>query len=178
MLHDQFMRRGHGDLQFVRATSADVGQVVAVLDHAAAWLAARDIRQWPERFQPEWVTPAVELGETWLVRRGDRVAGTVTLDWSDPLWSDCAGEAGYVHRMAVERWATGTGRAILSWAADQARAHGATALRLDCVADNPRLRAYYETAGFGHRGDVEVGGAPGQRGSGIRTFVSRYELPL
>jgi hypothetical protein len=41
------------------------------------------------------------------------------------------------------------------------------------------LRAYYEAAGFHHRGDVEVRGAPGQRSTGdIRTLVSRYELPL
>ncbi|GAB3827635.1 hypothetical protein ACFPIJ_07940 [Dactylosporangium cerinum] len=44
------------------------------------------------------------------------------------------------------------------------------------MAGNPRLRAYYEAAGFHHRGDVEVGGAPGQRTGDTRTLVSRYEL--
>ncbi|TNH30276.1 hypothetical protein FHG89_08465 [Micromonospora orduensis] len=151
--------RIHGDLQFVRATAADVADVLAVLDHAAAWLTAAGIQQWPDRFVTEWITPAVERGETWLVRANGRTAGTVTLDWSDPVWSDCLGRAGYLHRMAVERWAVGTGSAILTWAADRARAHDA--------------------AGFHHRGDVEVGGAPGQRsGGGTRTLVSRYELLL
>jgi hypothetical protein len=37
------------------------------------------------------------------------------------------------------------------------------------VADNAGLRAYYENAGFRHRGDVEDEGG---------TLVSRYELPL
>ncbi|WP_165945741.1 GNAT family N-acetyltransferase [Micromonospora sp. KC606] len=153
--------------------------VVAVLDQAAAWLTAAGIKQWPDRFETEWVAPSVERGETWLVRIDGRTAGTMTLDWSDPLWSDRAGKAGYVHRMAVERWAAGIGRAILTWAADQACAHGGATLRLDCVAANRGLRAYYEAAGFQHRGDVEVGGAPGQRSDdGIRTLVSRYELPL
>jgi hypothetical protein len=171
--------RNRRQLQFVRATAADVADVLTVLDNAAAWLAAAGIRQWPVRFVAEWITPAVERGETWLVRASDRTAGTVTLDWSDPVWSDCVGRAGYLHRMAVERWAAGAGRAILTWAADQARAHAAAVLRLDCVATNSRLRAHYEAAGFHHRGDAEVGGAPGQRsGGGIRTLVSRYELPL
>ncbi|MGC4795807.1 GNAT family N-acetyltransferase [Micromonospora saelicesensis] len=171
--------RIHGDLQFVRATAADVADVLAVLDHAAAWLTAAGIQQWPDRFVTEWITPAVERGETWLVRANGRTAGTVTLDWSDPVWSNCLGRAGYLHRMAVERWAAGTGSAILTWAADRARAHDAAVLRLDCVATNPGLRAYYEAAGFHHRGDVEVGGAPGQRsGGGTRTLVSRYELLL
>ena len=123
--------------------------------------------------------PSIERGETWLVRSGPRTAGTVTLDWSDPLWSDSAGQAGYLHRMAVQRWAAGTGGAILAWAADQARTRDAAALRLDCVSANAGLRAYYEAAGFHHRGDVEVGGAPGQRtGGGTRTLVSRYERLL
>ena len=53
------------------------------------------------------------------------------------------------------------------------------ALRLDCVASNDRLRAYYEAAGFIHRGDVTVAGAPGQRlDQGPVTVVSRYELRL
>jgi GNAT superfamily N-acetyltransferase len=152
---------------------------VAVLDDAAAWLAAGGIRQWPDRFDPEWVRPSVARGETWLVWSGSHPAGTVTLDWADPLWHDRAGDAGYVHRMAVDRRATGTGRVILAWAADHARARGAAALRLDCVTANRRLRDYYESAGFQHRGDVEVGGAPGQRSDGgTRTLVSRYELLL
>ncbi|GAA3316118.1 hypothetical protein GCM10020219_034180 [Nonomuraea dietziae] len=52
-------------------------------------------------------------------------------------------------------------------------------LRLDCVKSNDRLRAYYEARGFAHRGDVPVGGAPGQRlEDGPVTWVSRYELAL
>ena len=173
-------RQHHGHLRFVRATPEDVAQVVAVLDDAAAWLAASGIRQWPDRFEPEWVTPSLERGETWLVRTTDgRTVGTFTLGWADQLWTDRAGKAGYIHRMAIERRAAGAGRVILAWAGAQARSHDAIALRLDCVAANAGLRAYYEAAGFQHCGDVEVGGAPGQRSDGgTRTLVSRYELPL
>lgn len=47
------------------------------------------------------------------------------------------------------------------------------------LASNERLRAYYESAGFVHCGDVTVAGAPGQRRSdGPSTMVSRYELAL
>jgi hypothetical protein len=68
---------------------------------------------------------------------------------------------------------------MLGWAADEARRRGADFLRLDCVKSNDRLRAYYETRGFAHRGDVPVGGAPGQRlDEGPVTWVSRYELAL
>jgi len=171
--------RDSGETTFQRAASDRVDDVLSVLDEAAGWLGARGIRQWPARFEAAWVEEAISRGETWLVEAEGKVAGTVTVDWSDPLWADAGGTAGYVHRMAVRRWAAGLGAVILGWAADTARQQGAGMLRLDCVRSNLRLRSYYEERGFVHRGDVPVGGAPGQRqDDGPVTWVSRYELAL
>jgi GNAT superfamily N-acetyltransferase len=165
-------------IEFRVAAPGQLGDVLSLLNEAAAWLRARGISQWPERFEPSWVDGAIGRGETWLVSVDGTLSGTVTLDWSDPIWSD-VGAAAYLHRMAVRREAAGLGAAILAWAADAARQHGNRALRLDCVASNDRLRAYYEAAGFAHRGDVTVAGAPGQRlDTGPTVLVSRYELRL
>ncbi|GAA2407788.1 GNAT family N-acetyltransferase [Nonomuraea africana] len=164
---------------FHRASAADAAEVLDVLDEAAAWLRRRGITQWPERFESSWIEGAIERGETWLARVGTATAGTLTLDWADPLWADAGGAAGYVHRMAVRRQAAGLGALLLDWSADTARCNGRHLLRLDCVAANAGLRAYYEARGFLHRGDAPVGGAPGQRrDDGPRTYVSRYELTL
>ncbi|MET7671583.1 GNAT family N-acetyltransferase [Micromonospora luteifusca] len=153
--------------------------VLSVLDEVAAWLRERGISQWPARFEPGWIEDAIRRGETWLIEINHETAGTVTLDWADPLWADVGGQAAYVHRMAVRRWAGGLGAVILAWAADTTLHHGRHALRLDCVASNLRLCAYYEASGFVHRGDVAVRGAPGQREQqGSVTIVSRYELLL
>lgn len=165
-------------MTFHRASTADTAGVLEVLDEAAAWLRRRGVTQWPDRFEPSWIEGAIAQGETWLTRVDTTAVGTLTLDWSDPLWAD-AGRAGYVHRMAVRRQAAGLGAVILDWAADTARLNGRDLLRLDCVASNSRLRAYYETHGFIHRGDVPAGGAPGQRrDDGPLTWVSRDELAL
>jgi len=165
--------------EFQAAAPAQLDDVLSVLNEAAAWLHARGVSQWPERFEPSWVEGAIGRGETWLVSVDGTLSGTVTLDWSDPIWSDAGDAAAYLHRMAVRRAAAGLGAAILTWAKDAARRHGRTALRLDCVASNDRLRAYYEAAGFVHRGDVTVAGAPGQRlDTGPTVLVSRYELRL
>ena len=172
------MRNG-AEIMFRIARPDQVADVLSVLDEAAAWLNERGFAQWPARFEPSWVTDAISRGETWLVEADGVIGATVTLDWSDPLWADSEGSAAYLHRMAVRRQGAGLGPVILDWAADVARQRGCGALRLDCVASNGRLRAYYEAAGFAHRGDVTVGGAPGQRlDDGPVTQISRYEMPL
>ena len=168
-----------GEAEFVMAGPGQLADVLLVLDEAAAWLQGRGIAQWPPRFEPSWVEEAIGRGETWLVKAGGTVSATVTLDLADPVWDGIAGSALYVHRMAVRRHAAGLGAAVLGWAARVARERGREALRLDCVAANTGLRAYYERAGFAHRGDVSVAGAPGQRlDEGPVTVVSRYELGL
>jgi hypothetical protein len=171
--------RNGNEVTFRCAVSERTDDVLSVLDEAAGWLDARGVSQWPLRFEAAWVEEAISRGETWLVEVGGKVAGTATVDWSDPLWADVAGTAAYLHRMAVRRWAAGLGAVILGWVADTAGQRGIDAVRLDCVKSNGRLRSYYEAQGFVHRGDVSVGGAPGQRqDEGPVTWVSRYELAL
>ena len=161
-----------------RATADDLDQLIELLDDVSAWLRGRGIAQWPAHFSIDWLAPAVAGGETWLAHVDGRLAGTVTLSWSDPLWPD-DGAAGYVHRLAVRRDAAGLGRRLLDWAAAITIGAGRDRLRLDCVAWNQRLRDYYEAAGFAHCGDSEVRGAPGQRAAtGSVTVVSRFERLL
>lgn len=166
-------------VKFLVAAPGQVDDVLAVLNEAAAWLQERGVEQWPPRFDPSWIEGAIRRGETWLVTVDGMLSATVTLDLSDPVWDGVPGTALYVHRMAVRRRASGLGAVILGWAIDVAGQQGHEALRLDCVASNARLRAYYEAAGFAHCGDATVAGAPGQRlKEGPVTVVSRYELRL
>ncbi|WP_372346252.1 GNAT family N-acetyltransferase [Streptomyces sp. KL116D] len=169
--------RWNGDrVAFRQATPAQTDDVLEVLDEAAGWLADRRIAQWPARFEAAWIEEALARGETWLAHTDDGIAGTVTLDRADPLWADTPGDAVYVHRMAVRRRAAGLGAVVLDWVQDTAGRDGTPTVRLDCVRANDRLRAYYASHGFAHRGDVPVTGAPGQRGAGGPvTWVSRYE---
>jgi GNAT superfamily N-acetyltransferase len=166
-------------IEFLLAVPRHLDDVLSVLDDAATWLQSRGVVQWPSRFDPSWVEGAIRRGETWLVRVAETISATVTIDQADSAWDGLPGRALYVHRMAVRRPAAGLGGAILAWAAGVARERGCDALRLDCVASNGRLRAYYEAVGFVHCGDVTVAGAPGQRlDEGPVTVVSRYELRL
>lgn len=74
-----------------RASPAHAAEVLDVLDEAAAWLRRRGVTQWPEHFESSWIDGAIERGETWLAHLGATAVGTLTLDWSDPLWTDIGG---------------------------------------------------------------------------------------
>jgi GNAT superfamily N-acetyltransferase len=152
--------------------------VLSVLDEAAAWLAGRGIAQWPPAFRPEWIEPGLGEGRMWVAETGDGAVATFALHWSDPLWVDALGRddgrAGYLHRFAVRRGHAGIGAALLDWIDGEVRRNGRDRLRLDCGADNARLRGYYEAAGFEHRGDVAIPESLTLWSPG-RPLLSRYE---
>lgn len=165
-------------LEIRPADAGCLGEVLAILDGAAAWLRSRAVVQWPDQFDADDVLTTILQGDTWVVRLQGAAVGTITVNRSDALWE--AGEdAGYVHRLAVLRSAPGLGLRLLDWAAEVVRLRGGRFLRLDCVATNPRLRAYYEAAGFRHRGDVPVASSkPLGAGAGGTCVHSLYERRL
>ncbi|MFE9454326.1 tyrosine-protein phosphatase [Streptomyces sp. NPDC006739] len=71
-------------------------------------------------------------------------------------------DAGYIHRLMTTPHTAppGTGRRMLREAESRIAATGRPYARLDCLAANPRLRAYYESAGYRVVGErpVEDGG--------------------
>jgi ribosomal protein S18 acetylase RimI-like enzyme len=84
-----------------------------------------------------------------LVWVGDRPVATFSLLRSDALyWPASADDALYLHRFAVRRDAAGAGRHAVEWAVGEARRRGREYIRLDCLAENPGIRRYYERFGF------------------------------
>ncbi len=147
-----------------RAIEADAQALVALYDEAATWLMARGLRQWA----PGWYTTATVVGalraghELYLVWRAGAVVGKFALQWDDAaMWGEQPPDAGYIHGLCVRRAAAGMGlgAALLDWAGQRVAANGRRWLRLDCMAANPALRAYYERLGFIYRGEGEEGWA-------------------
>ena len=99
--------------------------------------------------------------EVFLARIRNDVVGTITLQWSDPVfWNGASPDAGYVHKFAVVRAHAGRkiGEKMLRWAEKQALLAGKNYLRLDCLASNRIIRDYYEKVGYVHKGDVSPTG--------------------
>lgn len=153
-----------GRYRLRRATEADAATLVALHDEAAAWLMARGLRQWPPgAYTQATALAALRAGhEVYLLLRAGEPVGKLTLQWDDPeMWGERPPDAGYVHGLCVSRAVAGLelGAALLGWAGARARANGRRWLRLDCMAANPDLRAYYERLGFTYRGEAEEGWA-------------------
>ena len=133
--------------------------VAGLLDEATVWVGERGYEQWPLPFPRDELEAAVERGEVYVAEVDREVVATVTLLWDDPMyWGDQPPDAAYVHKLAVRRACAGRriGSAIVEWADMTAAAAGRAFLRLDCLADNPGIRSYYEQLGFEHRGDLVV----------------------
>ncbi|TGA94440.1 GNAT family N-acetyltransferase [Streptomyces sp. MZ04] len=117
----------------------------------------RGIDQWkPGGKGEEHFRQRIAADEVWLAYDGTNVAGAYEIWWADePAWGVQPPVAGYVHRLMTRRGApAGTGRALLSRAEQRIAEAGLDRCRLDCVTSNPRLRAYYEGAGYAVVGEL------------------------
>jgi GNAT superfamily N-acetyltransferase len=161
------------EIEIRPAAPADAPAVAAILAEADAWVAQLGTPMWElGEVEEGRIAADVARGLFYLARCNGEPAGTVKFQLDDPLfWPDRLGEnAAYIHRLAVRRkFAGGTvSTALMSWAVEHARSLGRDALRLDCDADRPRLRAMYERFGFSYCDDRQVG----------PYLVARYEYRL
>lgn len=167
---DVFMvRKPPGGLHFRLADETDLPTLVRLRDDAARWMLARGVtNQWrPGQLGEDHFRRTMASGEVWLAESDGRVTGAWELWWEDEdAWGPQPPVAGYVHRLMVDRGNArpGTGRSLLRAAERRVAEAGRTFVRLDCLADNARLNAYYLDAGYrvvGHKaGKPQPGGAP------------------
>ncbi|MFE1247179.1 GNAT family N-acetyltransferase [Streptomyces sp. NPDC058735] len=151
------------------ATASDLSALVRLRDEAARWMRARGVTgQWqPGELDEDHFRRVMARGEVWLAEAGGRTAGAWELWWEDEeAWGPQPPVAGYVHRLMVDRAAAtpGTGRLLLEAAERRVAEAGRGRVRLDCLAGNARLNAYYVRAGYRVVGRTEgkpqPGGAP------------------
>ncbi|WP_037704520.1 GNAT family N-acetyltransferase [Streptomyces scabiei] len=157
------------DLHFRLAEDTDLATLVRLRDDAARWMLAQGITgQWqPGQLDEDHFRKTMVSGEVWLAEADGRVAGAWELWWEDEdAWGPQPPVAGYVHRLMVDRSSAqpGTGRFMLRAAERRVAAAGRAFVRLDCLAGNTRLNAYYLNAGYrvvGHKaGKPQPGSAP------------------
>ena len=159
MVQPQEWLLADGRIRVAAARPDELPIVAGILDEASAWLASRGLTPWPRPFAVALLEAAIVRGPTYLAWDGSTAAGTFSLHRTDvTFWGERPdeppGHARYLHKLAILRSHPGLGRELLALAESLARDGGAACLRLDCVAGNPAIRAYYEAAGFEYRGEV------------------------
>jgi GNAT superfamily N-acetyltransferase len=146
-------------LDIVPAREEDVDLVIEILNEAAEWLESIGFpTRWNRaQLSREKFLSQILQNEVFLAKLGNETVGTITLQWSDPVfWDGASADAGYVHKFTVRRAYAGRkfGEAMLQWAENEASRRGKKYLRLDCLSNNRKIREYYERTGFVHKGDA------------------------
>ena len=150
--------------QIRRAVPSDAKNILDVSDQATVWLVEHDMSdQWGAEApssEPVFVARVsswIRDGEAVVAIdpndevQGYAVTGSFPPPYMDPIVAERAIEDAYYAYTVATRMrpeSKGAGRSLIMWAADQARSLGVTYLRLDCWAENARLRAYYRNLGF------------------------------
>ena len=149
-------------LEVREARTEDLDAVLSILEDVARWMVRQRIEGWtPDSFSRKRIAEIIGCGEMYLALLAGQAVGTFALQWSDEeTWGRVPDNAGYVHGLAVRRNFAdrGLGRELLRRAEDRVSRAGRNYLRLDCVAENEALNAYYQRAGFGYSGRVTVRG--------------------
>jgi len=162
------------------ADASNVATVEALLDAAAVWQQSRGSHQWrPGQFGEE-VRRTIANGDLYVARQGGVVIGCFMLDDGSPRMTqwlvehDRTPTRGVLGRLAVTREMSGQGLGleILNAASTIAAQGGIAFLRLECPAENERLRRYYVEAGFSHCGDNDTPGPNGEH-----WVTSMFERP-
>jgi ribosomal protein S18 acetylase RimI-like enzyme len=156
-------------VQMSRACPEHTTQVIQLVTEISAWLARRGIDQWASPPGPDvrqLFAREIAAGQVYVARLpgSDELVGLLRFEWHDAdLWPADPDGGAYVHSLGVRPVCHGRqiGVAMLRWAAKHVSAHGRRWLRLDCVADNWALRAYYQQLGFHFRGVASHAGYSG-----------------
>lgn len=143
----------------VLAKLEDIDTILRILDEAASWIIEQGLRSvWkPGEFSRQAFLDQIGRGEVHIALVDGKPAGTVTLQWNDlTFWGERDPDSGYVHKLAVRPVYAGRkiGVEMLRWAEASARVAGKKFLRLNCLAEDRKIRDYYERAGFLYKGDV------------------------
>jgi GNAT superfamily N-acetyltransferase len=164
------------EISFRKASAVEMPIVLQLLKEAALWLRTKKIDYWQNWIDPapnfvNWIQRGFDDDEFFLVETVGRTAGCFRLQWQDPMfWGPQPDDAGYMHSFTVRRDLAGNGLGyrLLDMITDYCDARAKMWLRLDCGADVPGLRKYYENYGFRWVKDMVYAGFP----------TTLYEKPI
>ncbi|WP_338556346.1 GNAT family N-acetyltransferase [Paenibacillus sp. KS-LC4] len=152
------------ELEINRAAPHDLEAMLRLYKEAARWIyEAKGLRQWSEdAFTMEYLYNFIKEKEVFVAYLQGELAGCFSVEWDDePIWGEQFHmDAGYVHRLAVARSikGQGIGAQLLAWSEAYIREREKSFMRLDCMAENPSLNAFYVSCGLNLCGRYDAEG--------------------
>ncbi|MDG0794374.1 GNAT family N-acetyltransferase [Cohnella ginsengisoli] len=147
------------ELDIRPATTDDAEALRTLYLGAVEWIQdAKGIRQWhADMFSPANMEMLFREQNVYAAYLQGKLVGAFSINWDheEGIWGPLFHmDAGYVHRLAVARdcKGLGIGRLLLLHAESIISQKGRAWLRLDCMADNPSLNAYYARQGLQYCG--------------------------
>jgi GNAT superfamily N-acetyltransferase len=156
------MENVNSQLSIVLARPRDFESYVNLLEEVAEWLDSRGLGQLPRGIYREFAdyyAASIDSGEVYLGLIGADLVGSFRLVHEDGVvWPDANDDALYLENLVVRRAWSGrsVGRQFLHWAEQQVLRSNKEYIRLDCFANNPVLRKYYEGAHYEPSGEVDA----------------------
>ncbi|QKY71162.1 GNAT family N-acetyltransferase [Lentibacillus sp. CBA3610] len=159
-----------------QADESDAHSIIRILRDAAGWLIEKGIHQWDVYLTDEAaaeINKDITKGTTYIVEDSQfNAIATFNLskeqnDLDKSVWGNRDDNALYLHRLAIDKHYRhlNLGRELLNWILANA---AGSVLRLDCIADNPRLNQFYRDTGFTFVGYAEA----------KSIMFSKYEKPV
>jgi len=153
------------NIKVYQAKPEDTEAVLRLLIQTAEWLKSKGSTQWSGLLKGEdsHQTPeAIKRGEVYIFMQDNRLTGMVMLmqkasAWDRQLWGEEGHEQSiYLHRLNVNREVAGKnlGEAIVDWAGSGIHFAGKDRIRLDCIANNEKLNAFYRSLGYEYKGSA------------------------
>ncbi|GGB60896.1 N-acetyltransferase [Fictibacillus barbaricus] len=153
------------NLEVKKASRGDVEYVISLLKEVAQWLKSNEIKQWSyllEGGEDEEIKKSIQQNDTYLVLQEGELIATFSLSSEQNEWDhhifgkDTSSDSLYLHRLAVRPayMNRGIGKRILRWVEENSQSKKQF-LKLDCVADNPRLNQFYRESGFEYLGETD-----------------------
>ncbi|GGG69654.1 GNAT family N-acetyltransferase [Paenibacillus radicis (ex Gao et al. 2016)] len=154
------------------AKKEEADEIMSLLIDTAKWLQSKGSDQWSgllKGYDSHDTVGSIEKEEVFVCKHNNEIVGVVILkrqpsEWDLELWGSKAyadDEAIYLHRLTISRKRanSGLGSALLNWCDSAISFRDKKVVRLDCIASNPKLFAFYESNGYeymGQEGDFKL----------------------
>jgi len=143
-------------LTFKLASQNELKIVLQLLKEAATRLQEKNIDQWDYWLDPppskiDWIKDGVQQNEFHFILLAQQIIGMFRMSDEDLLyWGLQEEPTKYIHSFVIRDKYTGKniGTKVLNLIGQNAMEENIFLLRLDCLAANKKLCAYYEQQGF------------------------------